>query len=74
MPIVLSTIFSDKIQVDGRRKITEHHTDHLGVLHTKYYLADSDYEPNLAESASLIEAQLIQQELEENLNEIENGE
>lgn len=74
MPIVLSTVFSDRVQIDGRRKITEHHTDHLGVLHTKYYLADSEYEPNLTESAALIEAQLAQQELEENLNEIENGE
>lgn len=74
MSIVLSTVFSDRIQVDGRRKIIEHHTDHLGVLHTKYYLADSEYEPNLTESAALIEDQLAQQELEENLNEIENGE
>lgn len=71
MPIVLSTVFSDRVQIDGRRKVTEHHTDHLGVLHTRYYLADSEYEPNLVESASLIEAQLAQQELENNLNEIE---
>lgn len=38
MPIVSSIIVVDRSQVDGRRKIVEHHTDHVGVVHVLRYM------------------------------------
>jgi len=39
MPIVSSVIQTDRPQADGRRKIVEAHTDHLGRVHMRRYLA-----------------------------------
>lgn len=75
MPIVTSVIARDHAQVDGRRKITEWHTDHFGVVHERRYIADAgqDVEAGLAAAAQQIEEQLAAAELEANLQEIEGG-
>lgn len=75
MPIVTSTLETDRTQEDGRRKIAEAHTDHLGVVHYRRYMAEAgdNIQAGLAASAAAIEAQLAAQEIEANLQEIEGG-
>lgn len=45
MSIVLSTHIEGFLQVDGRRYVTEFHTDDVGVVHSVEYLAavNADY-------------------------------
>ncbi len=54
MPIVSSGYVIGQPQVDGRRYITEVHTDHLGASHLREYLADpgADYDAILTASAA----------------------
>lgn len=65
MPIVSSVIVSDRAQVDGRRKITEHHTDHVGVVHVLRYIlsADQTATDGLSARAANIVSRLAKQEL-----------
>lgn len=45
MPIVSSTHAVGNLQADGRRYVTESHTDDVGVVHSVEYLAavNADY-------------------------------
>lgn len=76
MTIVSSTVIEDSPQIDGRRWITEAHTDHLGIVHRRGpYMAEAeqDVEAGLAANAALIEAQLQEAEIEANFAEFTNG-
>ena len=73
MTIVSSAVIDDRAQIDGRRYITEAHTDHLGVVHSRLYLAPADYVPDLAATAALIEASLAAAELDANEGEVVDG-
>lgn len=44
MAITSSVIADESVQRDGRRYITEHHTDHQGVVHAVTYLADAGFD------------------------------
>ena len=71
MPITSSTIVSDATQVDGRRRVLERHTDHVGGIHDVSYLASAgdDVSLMLPIRAALIEDQLAAAEIAANLEE-----
>lgn len=51
MPIVSSAVIEDAAQIDGRRFITERHTDHLAMHQFVRYLADAGADVTAALSA-----------------------
>lgn len=71
MPIVFSVIVSDAVQVDGRRRVEERHTDHRGGIHNVSYMANAgdDVSLTLPTRAALIESQLAAAEIAANLEE-----
>lgn len=64
MSIVSSTHTVGHAQIDGRRYLTERHTDHLGEVHQVEYLAavGTDYNAVMAARAVQIEQQLAEAE------------
>lgn len=60
MPIVSSVTVTDRVQRDGKRKIRQIFTDHLGVTHPEQFLAAADYDAvqGLIDGAGKIEAEL----------------
>ena len=72
MAITSSVIQNDAPQADGRRRVTEAHTDHLGVVHSRTYLADAetDVVAALAPRASQLVAELADAEFARNLTRI----
>ena len=75
MPIVSSQITEDSRQADGRRWITEKHTDSVGKAYQVKYLAESDTDVNVVMSArvSAMDQMLIDTEIAVYLDRIENG-
>lgn len=71
MPITSSVIIEDAIQIDGRRRITERHADHLGGVHNVSYIAEAgaDAALMLPTRALLIEDQLAAAEIAANIEE-----
>lgn len=69
MPIVSSSVSSEGTQRDGRRWVHEAHTDHLGFVHARAYLAANgeNVQENLAAYAVLIEARLTANEIAANV-------
>jgi hypothetical protein len=65
MPIVESSFAVGHAQRDGRRYVTERHTDHLGRVHEREYLAapDTDHAALLAAHAATLQQQLREDEL-----------
>lgn len=76
MPIVTSVIVTDTSQVDGRRAIHERHTDHVGVAHHRFYLAEAGADVSAAMLAQVpvLEAALVAQEQARNMASILSGE
>lgn len=71
MAIVSSTYTPDAhTQTDGRRYVSETHTDSTGVVHTLSYLAEpgADYAAILAAHAAQLSESLAAQEYEEVLS------
>ena len=70
--ITSSVIQNDAPQADGRRRVTEAHPDHLGVVHSRTYLADAetDVVTALAPRASQLVAELADAEFARNLTQI----
>ena len=71
MSIVSSTYTLDNhTQIDGRRYVTELHTDHIGVAHLVEYLAPigADYQSIANARADSIALALAEAEAEELLN------
>jgi|SRR5579859_987671 len=72
--IIVSSTIADVggTQVDGRKYVTEHHTDLVGVVHSVTYLADSgaDYNAILAANAAALEQSLPAAELQANIGQI----
>ncbi len=64
MPIVSSTHIVGHAQVDGRRYVTEQHTDDLGAVQVYEYLAPdgADYTAIRTARASAISQQLAEAE------------
>jgi hypothetical protein len=64
MPIVSSTHVVGHAQADGRRYVTERHTDHLGATHEVSYLAtvNADYVAIRTARVPLVEATLAENE------------
>lgn len=66
MSITSSTIFRSVDLGGGRSFITEHHTDHVGVVHEINYAGvQADSTALLAEHATQLAAQLAEREAEE---------
>lgn len=61
MAIISSVVAEDQEQADGRRRITELHTDDQGVEHPRSYLAPADYVVDLVASAKRFETALAEQ-------------
>jgi hypothetical protein len=71
MSIVSSTYTVDTHdQVTGRRFVTEHHTDSVGVVHTVTYLAPvgADYQAIANARAEAIAEQIANEEAEALIN------
>jgi len=58
MTIVSSETVETSVQRDGRRYVREHHTDHLGVIHPRTWLAGAA--DNLAAALSAYAALLLE--------------
>ncbi len=76
MPITTSKIIEDSIQADGRRWITEQHTNSVDEILKVTYLADADLDVMVRMNNRIpnINQQLIDQEINQYLNRIEKGE
>ena len=75
MAIVISIIREDSPQADGRRRITEAHTDSLGEVYTRTYLAPQDFDAvgQLASRAVDLEERLADREYARNVQAILDG-
>ena len=75
MSIVSSVIQSDRSQADGRRKIVEAHTDHVGGIHRRQYMAaiGDNVQAGLTAAAAVIETTLASDEVNNNVGSIEEG-
>ena len=75
MSIVSSQVVEDRAQIDGRRDVREHHTDHLGVVHAVNYLAESgaDIQAALTARAPQIAQALADAEIAQALGFIYSG-
>ena len=64
MTIVSSTHAVSHAQIDGRRYVSERHTDHTGVVHTAEYLAavGTDYASVMLARVAGIEQSLAEAE------------
>lgn len=69
MPIVSSVIAETALQRDGRRYVREHHTDHLGALWPRSYLAGAadDLTVAMAAYAVILVDQLRDAEIARNI-------
>ncbi len=72
MAIVSSVISEDSVQLDLRRAVIEHHTDHLGGLHAVNYLAEAgaDVAATMNARVAQIEAGLADTEVQRNIGNI----
>lgn len=66
MSIIASIIVSDAPQIDGRRAIVERHTDHAGIAHDVFYLAEHD-----ADAAALLPTRAAQMTANEQDREVD---
>ena len=64
MTIISSTFAAGHAQIDGRRYVTNTHTDHLGVQHKREYLASvgADHAVIAAAQGPQVEAELAEAE------------
>jgi hypothetical protein len=71
VPIV-SSDYQDDVQHDGRRRITERHTDHVGRVYRRTYLIDAvaNIAARLTAFAVQLDAQLSEEEFQANLQAI----
>lgn len=74
--IVSSQIVADRAQADGRRYVTERHTDSEGATHDVTYLAESDGDAQATANArqATILAQLNRHEISANMAKALNAE
>lgn len=72
MTIASSVLREDALQTDGRRRVTEAHTDHLGAVYLRTYLATGGFDAaaQLAARAAEIETQLADEEFGRDLDRI----
>ena len=68
MPIVSSVIVEDRAQRDGRRRIREQHTDHLGKVIPFTYLAAAGFDATAAMNARVVAIQNDQRDAEITVN------
>ncbi len=75
MPITLSQIIEDSPQADGRRWITEEHTDSTDKPHLIRYLAELgvDCESVMVARVTQVNQQLINSEISQYLDDVESG-
>ena len=75
MSIVSSEIITNDLQGDGRRKIVERHTDHLGVESLAHYRAEPgfDVDARLLARALVLEEGHNEHERHRNVRKILNG-
>lgn len=75
MSIVASVIVEDRAQIDGRRAVREHHTDHLGVIHAVSYLAEAlaDVQAALTARVATLTQALADAEIARSLSFIYEG-
>jgi hypothetical protein len=75
MPIVSSIIRQDHAQADGRRRIVEQHTDHLGNEYSASYLGEAsiDAAAVMAGRVAGIETRLVDKEENRFVSEVLEG-
>ena len=75
MPVVSSTIITDRVQNGGQRKIREEHTDNIGGIHHRQFIAASDYDEaaGLITGASSVDASLVASEIDNAVSTYEQG-
>ena len=75
MPVVSSTVITDRVQSGGQRKIREEHLDNLGTYHYRQFIAASDYAEvaGLIVGAAAIDASLVSSEISNAVSEYEQG-
>lgn len=69
MPIVSSIVKENSPQVDGRRWVREWHTDQVGLVHERAYMAEvgQDVVAGFPAAIALLNQQLIDAEIARNL-------
>lgn len=70
MPIVASVVIEDSRQADGRRWIREHHTDQLGVVYERAYMALAGDVIDVNAPVAALNQQLVNAEIRRNLAQI----
>lgn len=70
MPIVTSVVVDDSPQADGRRWIREHHTDQLGVVYERAYMALAGDVIDVNAPVAALNQHLVETELRRNLTQI----
>ncbi len=75
MPVVSSTIITDRVQAGGQRKIREEHTDNLGAKHHRQFITASDYNEavGLITGAASVDASLVAAEISNAIATYEQG-
>ena len=75
MPIVSSSVFEDRPQNDGRRRVREEHVDSIGKKHYLQYqvLADYDASAGLITGAETVNKSLASSEIVGGIAEYEAG-
>lgn len=71
--MIVSKIVSDAVQSDGRRKVTEKHTDDLGVVQFITYVCEKDFDAlkALEDRKTLIEEENLKQDLDKCVKTLE---
>ncbi len=75
MPVVSSTIVTDRVQSGGQRKIREEHLDNLVAYHYRQFIAAADYDEvaGLIVGAAAIDASLVSSEISSAVSTYEQG-
>ena len=75
MPVMSSSVITDRAQSGGQRKIREEHTDNIGVKHHRQFIAASDYDEaaGLITGASSVDASLVASEIASAVSTYEQG-
>ena len=75
MPVVSSTITTDRVQAGGQRKIREQHLEPLGDYHYRQFIAAADYDEvaGLIVGAAAIDTSLVSSEIANAVSTYEQG-
>ena len=75
MPIISSTIVTDRVQASGKRIIREQHLKHLGDYYYRQFMHNTDYDEvaGLIAGAKAVDASLVAAEVANAISTYEQG-